>query len=544
MNASSPHGPSPSPPHSLHESETTNLERLVAYFVAAKRSLSATAHVYRANHLVDCSRSLVEECAFLGAKNAFLERRVNEEADTLAAVRDGLDNVARDAHDEFRVKVESIDIAHRKLIVTLDRLKGTVVDASLAAKNPSAFQDLTAASGSSTSSHGHSSPNIAPRTLHDFISEAGHQSLLDSLHLDIDSYNQASRTFQDTQTDFDESLASLADALHLAEDASPRARKRRATAKQEIDTEIPEPIPDLFQSLTTHATETASLLQSLIEHYDLCSTALKHTEGGGEAARAATGSSPDQTSLEGMDQSLFANEHREPITLDEKREMMDVLVTDAQEVDDVVLEIRDRLSEMESYLRELEQHTANARTQHHRLAAVLALLHQIGAGLGGRIVAARTFALHWTSVSEEMTAKMEDLTALTGIYKGFLTSYAHLLREVSRRQAAEAKVRRVLDEAKRKVDALCDQELELRKDFFRDVSDFMPRDIWADLEEAPRRYEWVAVDQPNLRKVLGLDEDNENDDDRANEDEYAAAPVFTATTTATEEENVGLGVDI
>lgn len=100
MTSPSPH---PSPAASLHESESLTLERLITHFVAAKRSLSATSHVYRANEIVDTARSLVEECAVLGAKNAFLERGVNEEANALTAVRAGLDDVAKHAHDEFTV---------------------------------------------------------------------------------------------------------------------------------------------------------------------------------------------------------------------------------------------------------------------------------------------------------------------------------------------------------------------------------------------------------------------------------------------------------
>lgn len=99
---------SSSPQPSFLASESETLERLVSHFVAAKRSLSATAHVYRANEIVDTARSLIEEAAVLEAKNAFLERGVNEEANVLVAVKDGLDGIGRDANNALGVFPSSL----------------------------------------------------------------------------------------------------------------------------------------------------------------------------------------------------------------------------------------------------------------------------------------------------------------------------------------------------------------------------------------------------------------------------------------------------
>lgn len=95
--------PQQSPTHSLDASDSPTLERLVSHFVAAKRSLSATSHVYRANDIVGTARHLVEEAAVLGAKNAFLKRGIHEEANALGAVKAGLRSVGKDAHKDFNV---------------------------------------------------------------------------------------------------------------------------------------------------------------------------------------------------------------------------------------------------------------------------------------------------------------------------------------------------------------------------------------------------------------------------------------------------------
>lgn len=93
--------PHDSPSHSYEETPT--LERLVTHFLAAKRSLSSTDQVYRANEIVNGARSHIEESAVLQAKNTFLRKGVDEEVHALHSVRDGLDTVGRTAELEFKV---------------------------------------------------------------------------------------------------------------------------------------------------------------------------------------------------------------------------------------------------------------------------------------------------------------------------------------------------------------------------------------------------------------------------------------------------------
>lgn len=486
MNSSS------SPRPSFQESESATLERLISYFVAAKRSLSATAHVYRAHEIVDAARSLVEEAAVLGARNAFLERGVNEEASALGAVRDGLDSIGRDAGEGFKAIITLLDEADVRLQGSIHRLQDTVVDPSFSSGQPVIRLDDSVSPQSSAQN--------ASKTLHDFISESGHKTLHDSIHQDIDAYQNALGVYQKSQGSFDQSLVALGKALQKVENASPRSPRYQNSLSQGDDRPNPQHIPDLFHGLTSHATETASLLQSLIEHYDLCSTALKHTEGGGEAARAAAEPTTDQAT-EAMDQSLYeGNKAREPITDEEKSEMISVIENDAQEVDDVVFEIRERISEMESHLSQLSTHATSARTCHAYLAKVLSLLHGIGRELPTYIAAAKTFNFTWASLEEDLKSKMTELAALTDIYEGFLASYASVLDEAGRRNAVEAKMRKVLEKAKREIDAMCDDELETRRHFLGEVSEFLPRDLWPGLEDAPARWDFVAVPQGSLRQ--------------------------------------------
>lgn len=379
--------------------------------------------------------------------------------------------------------VESLDIAHNRLQVTIRRLQETIVDTSLGSRQPAPQPDDHTSPSSSI--HG------AERTLHDFIAESAHHDLQQSLRQDIDSYHAAQDALLDTLGGFDQSMLLLDDALKKVDQAA------NPTTQGEAD-DASASIPALFQDLTAHASETAVLLQSLISHHDLCATALKHTEGGGEAARAAADPASDQDAA-AMVKSLYdANRSLDPISAEDKAEMLHVIDSDAQEVDDVVLEIRQRLAEMEHYLSQLDTHAHSARTCHNYIAKALANLRTIGRHLPKYIAAAKTFTGTWSQIREDMEQKMTELASLTDFYDQFLQSYALLLKELHRRTAAEAKMKKVLEKAKREVDAMYDDDLELRDQFVKDVGDFLPRDIWPGLVEPPKRWDFTTVAQPDL----------------------------------------------
>ncbi|KAG6985298.1 serine/threonine-protein kinase RIO1 [Physcia stellaris] len=50
-------------------------------------------------------------------------------------------------------------------------------------------------------------------------------------------------------------------------------------------------VPDILTSMEDNAREMADNLESLVKHYDLCVSAIKHTEGGGDAAQRIAGES-------------------------------------------------------------------------------------------------------------------------------------------------------------------------------------------------------------------------------------------------------------
>ncbi|KAI4720885.1 APG17-domain-containing protein [Aureobasidium sp. EXF-10727] len=451
-----------SPSRSIDE-----LERLVQHFVAAKRSLSSTALVSRAHDVVTTARRLVEETAVLSAKNAFVRQGVLEEANVLVAVRDGLDSIGRETDVDFKRQavIHQLDLADNRLQATLVQLTNTQVDTS----------EL----------HSRGATPDKQKTLHDFIDEDTHLNLIESLRSTIDSHKAAEADFQHSQDSFD-------DQIHLLDAAVNDAAQ--ATENQDNLS----PIPPLFHALTAHATETASLLSSLVAHYDLCTSALKHTEGGGEAARQANPSS----AYDAPEDSLYKNLPLGPLNEQERQEMLAVVDNDAQEVEDVVLEIGERLSEMETTLDQLQSHSQAVRLRHKLLNRVLELLRTLGGNLPMFIAAAKLYGNNWNTLKETLLAKAEELASLTDFYESFITSYASLLEEVNRRHALESRMQRIADKARRELEALYKEDFAMREDFVRGTGEFLPRDIWPGLIDAPRRWEVRAVSPESRQEPL------------------------------------------
>ncbi|KAF2221704.1 autophagy-related protein 17 [Elsinoe ampelina] len=473
---------SASPAGSL--SEPPSLDRLVAYFVAAKRSLSATTHVYKANEIVEDARALVEQGGVLKAKNTYVRNGIEEQIHVLQNIHGGLESVGLEAQLDFSSIVKSLDVAHDRLQSTLNSLRKTLVSSSLGA-SPETGDESIHAGDSSGKGKAVQEPD---KTLYDFIDEATHSDLFDSVRATIDSYNDAQSALHEVRTSLGHSLEQIDSSIFEID-----------TLKPNTNTALPEDetIASSFAALTHNATEMASLLQSLISHYDLCITALKHTEGGGEAARAAADSTDTNPLSSGADSpteaSLYAGAtaeaNRAPISEDERVEMLSVLTHDAAQVEDVVLEIRERADEMGLTLSALQSLTDVSKRRFNLLQAVLETLASLSTSLLPQCISAPlSFRDKWASIRNTMHTKIAALNELSQFYDSFLASYASLLREVERRKMVEAKQRKIAERAMRDIEALHAEDADMRNQFVKETGDWLPRDIWPGLMDAPRRF--------------------------------------------------------
>lgn len=250
-----------------------------------------------------------------------------------------------------------------------------------------------------------------------------------------------------------------------------------------------------------HAQEMAVLLESLVRHFDLCVTAVKHTEGGGAAARSITGDMPPevQTSGEGVPnigEEINANLNAplDPLTDQEYQEMVTVLAKDALEAEDVVMEIQDRISEMESIYEQIgAQRDALLSISTATLAVNRHLSTLASSRLPRYISQAHNFTRVWNEENERFTSGLTELSDLHSLYEGFLNAYDSLILEVARRRHVRHRVEKTLRDTKHKLDQLYEEEVTAREAFRVEQGDFLPSDIWPGIGRAPMQVQFLRL---------------------------------------------------
>lgn len=451
---------SPSPALSLEVEEAgpppPTLAHLVLHFVSAKRSLASTTHVYKANEIVTHSRALIEEIALLKAKNGFARRALSEQVKMLADVRDTVIDEDEQIAADFETKVLKLDEAHERLSTTLEGLRSTIV-ASQTASSPG--------------------EELESRTLFEFIDVNTHEELISSIQSGIDSYHARRREeAQIPLQDFSSRLERLTAALSasgIEPETSDESLRLKPTMMYSRKLSDADNFDALFHTLTTHAQTLASLLSQLVKHYDLCVTALKHTEGGGEAARLAL--DDGQTAAE---DSLFAG-HYEPMDQEERAAMLRVLVGDAEEVEDVIAEMAElgramdethdelvvRADHFRADFRSLQQVHKGLTTL--RMTVIPSLLQRINNFCGPL----------YSELEAQLRGDTMALIDLVHFYEQFQMGYGALLREVKRRKGVHERARSVAEKAQRDLDRLFEQDREAREAFMDDVGGFIPREL-------------------------------------------------------------------
>ena len=210
------------------------------------------------------------------------------------------------------------------------------------------------------------------------------------------------------------------------------------------------PISTILPSLESQAKEMADLLESLVRHFDLCVNALKHTEGGGAAAQNITTDMPVGISVDQDNQ----NDSIESISDEEKREMLDVLAKDAAELEDVVMEIRDRLGEMEMQFENLNAYIQHLASTNADTTAAFHQLEDVGSRLPRYVLNGRDFLRKWEEQRQQILERMEDIESLRKFYDHFVTAYDGLIVEIGRRKDMQNRMEAIVKGAMTKVDLL------------------------------------------------------------------------------------------
>lgn len=258
----------------------------------------------------------------------------------------------------------------------------------------------------------------------------------------------------------------------------------------------------MLYSLEMHAQEMANLLESLVEHFDLCVMAVKHTEGGGAAAQSITGDMPTGVPVrEGLNANL--NVPMDPLSESHYREMVNVLIKDAAEAEDVVMEIQDRIGDMESVLENLLAQRDVLLAVYQATTNVYEHLSSLASSrLPSYIAQAHNFTHVWNDENERINGGLADLSDLHSLYDGFLDAYDGLLLEVARRKHVRARVEKVIRETQHKLDHLYEEDVNARETFRVEQGDYLPSDIWPGLSREPMHVEFRRISGGNLKDAF------------------------------------------
>lgn len=440
---------------------TTTIDDLVHHFVAAKRSLATQTVLWHATELVAAARELLHENAVLAAKNTALRSLAEHQVDALDALRRGIHVVESDVESEFKLLLHDVDTAFAGLSATLAALRDTPIEAAL------------------------QPPGSPQKHLYDFIDSATVSTLETTLRACIDRYNDARATLDDACHAFDSSL----DRLHADLDHLPARPEHDSDNSHDSSHSISKsPIPRLYHHLETHAKEAAQAFQSLVQHYDLCITALRHTEGASAAATQATGDTPVPS--HSPDPATVTATSPEPMTDQDRHAMLAVLHKDSLQVDDVISEIRSRGAEMDSLLTQITDHVAHLRLQARALASLLQSIAHTTRAVHTHLATSRAFHHAWLSDTRPALLQgIDEWEAQREFHLRFDLAYAELLVEISARRRRHDKAKRKAEDAQRELDRLTSEDERCRDEFTRKQGDFLPLDIWPGLRDKPSVWE-------------------------------------------------------
>ena len=440
-------------------SPSNSLDALLPRLLSSKRSLSTVEHVYRANDICTFTRTALENCAITSARSCFLRSGITSQLNVLQNVHNQTSKTALAARAEFDDVVRGLDEAEKRLRDTLKGLKETMVEVQLRPEGEER------------------------RCLLDFVDEGGVEGLIMSLRSnskdvgrDFEAFNKGNRYFGD-------------DLVRIEGILEQKGRVNDSWSQDMRDAEG-SPIPEILADMEEHAKEMALNLESLVSHFDLCVTAIKHTEGGGDAALKIAGDLPD-----GVETGHNAKEAPpEPLDDDQMAEMMRVLEEDAGQVEEVVMEIKSHIFDMERMYQRVEAHMEHKAKEQESVTTAFKLLEGVGQGLAGHITRSQAFHIRWDNERARIFERLEELDNAKGFYDGFLKAYDNLIIEIGRRKSIEGKINKVIQDATSKLEKLYEDDMDERDAFRKEQGEFLPIDIWPGLLNSPTRFNVKPVD--------------------------------------------------
>lgn len=248
----------------------------------------------------------------------------------------------------------------------------------------------------------------------------------------------------------------------------------------------------------------ANLLSSLTKHFDLCVTAVRTTEGGAALARRrAAEATQQQDGLNVSISGVIAEQEShvsdlEPITSQDRADMVKIVVEDASEVEVVVHEINERLAAMENEFSLLGREANHIRRVYAGTQDAFRVLEDIGGKLVIYVAAEAEFLARWDDERGAIFTKLEEMDRLREFYQGYAGAYERLILEVDRRRAVEDRVQAIWRKARESVDRLAQEDLQQRENFMQDIGEYIPTDLWPGMNASMKRWEIRPVAEEGM----------------------------------------------
>ena len=178
---------------------------------------------------------------------------------------------------------------------------------------------------------------------------------------------------------------------------------------------------------------------------------------------------------------------------------MQVLENDANEVDEVVMEIQDRSAAMEAQLDQILTWKGKKEERYEDFLGAFKLLEQVNTRLPSYVSQSSAYSAKWSEERLKIEEGMAGLEDLREVYDNFLGAYDGLIVEVARRKAVKNQMEKVVREAQAKLEKLYEDDAADRDAFRMDQGDYLPSDIWPGLANPPPKFVFSRADDQGGR---------------------------------------------
>lgn len=468
----------PSPEGSNKSSDTeVSVETLISWLVAAKRSLASIHYVHRATTLLAEARSTIESTAALIARTRYLKRSLHSQLKILRGVQYEVEAGAHTIKQEIHTTIKELENADRKLQTDIDLLKETRIEDAFRARR---LDTVTLAD----------TQVEIKDTLHDFVDDQPVEALRQNAQA-------AHASIQNARHRIDDSIRNLEDDLQRINEVLADRTVTSSSTKSDLE---PPDMSKQLRSLETNAREMAQSLESLVQHFDSCVNAIKHTEGGGAAVvkNLTAEDLPEGVNVEALEASTHSMSDQD------RTEMLQVLKTDADQVEDVVAEIHERAADMDMQLNRIVNWRESCETSYRDVASAFRLLEKVGDRLPTHIIEVTAFSAHWADERSRIDDCAAGMYELCEMYEKFLAAYDGMIVEAARRRLVRKRMERIVQEAQQQLDELYNGDMQERDRFRSEQGAYLPSDIWHGLNVLPAQFTFQKMNDAGLDSIPEL----------------------------------------